>query len=97
MNEYLKMADVFNDKFDESMLSVNPECVKEEWDDGVSPNDHIVHAVKSHDSLVAEVERLRELLGDCRKFIEYAGFKHGFSDKDMSNVLDIVDSELMKK
>lgn len=59
MIKCLSMAEVFNDKFDASMLKVNPECVKEPFDDGVTPHDHIEHAVKSHDDLVDRVERLK--------------------------------------
>lgn len=66
MNDYLKIADVFNDKFDASMLKVNPECVNENYDDGVTPHDYIAHAVKSHDELVSEVELLRKRVSDSR-------------------------------
>lgn len=67
MNDYLKMADVFNDKFDASMLKVNPECVNENYDDGVTPHDHIAYAVKSHDDLMSEVELLRKRVSDLEQ------------------------------
>ncbi|MGL5309460.1 MAG: hypothetical protein ACRDAL_02535 [Plesiomonas shigelloides] len=59
MINYLPMAEVFNDKFDASMLKVNPECVKRSFDDGVTPHEHIAHAVKSYDSLIMSVDMLR--------------------------------------
>lgn len=64
MSEYLKMADVFNDKFDASMLKVSPECVNENYDDGVTPHDHIAYVVKSHDVLVSKLEVTSQALID---------------------------------
>ena len=53
MKQYLKMADVFRDvvqpeRFNYAMA--NPKAT------------YAAHAINSHDELVAEVERLRELL-----------------------------------
>ncbi|MGL5280221.1 MAG: hypothetical protein ACRC8W_00430 [Plesiomonas shigelloides] len=70
MIKYLSMAEVFNDKFDASMLKVNPECVKEPFDDGVTPHDHIEHAVKIHDELASNLEVTGQaLIESCRDVV----------------------------
>ncbi|MGL5726566.1 MAG: hypothetical protein ACRCYD_01770 [Plesiomonas sp.] len=82
----MKMNDVFNNKFSESMLSVNPECVKEEWDDGVTPHDHIVHAVKSHDDMKRSIEISGEALIEAVSDIDKLKKELHASDMVVSNL-----------
>lgn len=103
MTEYLKMADVFVGE-----LVVTDRCyiatknkdyvVFNEGDMGCTVSkkaaDYAVHAINHHDSLVAEVERLREFLGDCREFIEYVGNKNGFGNGDINKILNSINQEL---
>ena len=73
MKEYLKMADVFvgeykpkrridawpPSKYGETLIELSG-----------SPAQYAVHAINSHDELVAEVERLRQALIDAATSLE---------------------------
>ena len=62
MKEYLKMADVFSD--------ASQEYIEQLLYSGFMSKDScelIAHAVSSHDELVAEVERLRNFVGELER------------------------------
>lgn len=86
MNDYLKMADVFNDKFDASMLKVNPECVNENYDDGVTPHDHIAYAVKMHDALIKNIDSAGAALIDAIKDMDKLKKEIEFLSKRVSDL-----------
>lgn len=87
MNEYLKMTDVFDDSLSEYDMDMDSD----------KHIEYALHAIKNHDALVSDVERLRVLLGDCKDLIESLGFKHGFGSNDINNVLNSIGLELSKK
>lgn len=102
MSEYLKMADVSIDSAQQGewgLYLLDGKCnLLAEFSDGNEKVcSYVVHAINHHDSLVAEVERLRELLIDCRELIEYIGNKNGFGDGDINKVLSSIELELTKK
>ncbi|MGL5219593.1 MAG: hypothetical protein ACRC8G_08965 [Plesiomonas shigelloides] len=74
MKEYLKMADVFPAELytdDESgSLIVDDDGVVLESFSGDKVADYTLHAINSHDDLVAEVERLRGALHDAATSLE---------------------------
>ena len=62
MKEYLKMSDVFDD--------ASQEYIEQLLYSGFMSKDScelIAHAVSSHDELVAEVERLRNFVGELER------------------------------
>lgn len=52
MEKYFKMSDVFLGAKPED-FHINPVCIRENFDDGVTPHNHAIHAINSHDGLVA--------------------------------------------
>lgn len=52
MEKYLKMSDVFWGAKPED-FHINPVCIHENFDDGVTPHNHVIHAINTHDELVA--------------------------------------------
>ena len=77
MKEYLKMADIFGDiavkvrdgngrhVMCEDILAANCFCT--------DSANHIAHAINSHDELVAEVERLRDMVIRMQTYLDMAG------------------------
>ena len=77
MKDYLKMADVFGDikvkvrdsnsrhVMCEDILAANCFCT--------DSATHIAHAINSHDELVAEVERLRDMVIRMQTYLDMAG------------------------
>lgn len=59
MGKYLKMADVFKVGVSDAGIKVRQNYIVEGVDDSFKPMEYAVHAINSHDELVAEVERLR--------------------------------------
>ena len=76
MSKYLKMADVFvgeykpkrridawpPSKYGETLIELSG-----------SPAQYAVHAINSHDELVAEVERLRDMVIRMQTYLDMAG------------------------
>ena len=77
MKEYLKMADIFGDiavkvrgsngrhVMCEDILAANCFCT--------DSANYIAHAINSHDELVAEVERLRDMVVRMQTYLDMAG------------------------
>lgn len=67
--EYLKMADVFPSEMrvggDSDNLIIDDVGIIIGCYSGDKMAEHVLHAINSHDELVAEVERLREHLKLC--------------------------------
>ena len=76
MKEYLKMADVFVGEY-------KPKRRIDAWPPSMygetlielsgSPAQYAVHAINSHDELVAEVERLRDMVIMMQTYLDMAG------------------------
>ena len=73
MGKYLKMADVFD-------LQVKPSNVHDENGYGFklmlfhsAESEYAAHAINSHDELVAEVERLRDMVIRMQTYLDMAG------------------------
>ena len=76
MKEYLKMADVFVGEY-------KPKRRIDAWPPSMygetlielsgSPAQYAVHAINSHDELVAEVERLRDMVIRMQTYLDMAG------------------------
>ena len=76
MKEYLKMADVFVGEY-------KPKRRIDAWPPSRygetlielsgSPAQYAVHAINSHDELVAEVERLRDMVIRMQTYLDMAG------------------------
>lgn len=69
MDKYLKMADVFpveirTDDESGSLICDEDGIILESFS-GDKVADYTLHAINSHDELVAEVERLRSTLQQC--------------------------------
>ena len=76
MKEYLKMSDVFvgeykpkrridawpPSKYGETLIELSG-----------SPAQYAAHAINSHDELVAEVERLRDMVSRMQTYLDMAG------------------------
>lgn len=67
MEKYFKMSDVFFGAKPED-FHINPVCIRENFDDGVTPHNHAIHAINSHDGLVA---MNKELLAALEAVIEW--------------------------
>ena len=67
MGEYLKMADVFDLPILGSRAEFFPLCLNE------SSAMIAAHAINSHDELVAEVERLRDMVVRMQTYLDMAG------------------------
>ena len=77
MKEYFKMADIFGDiavkvrgsngrhVMCEDILAANCFCT--------DSANYIAHAINSHDDLVAEVERLRDMVIRMQTYLDMAG------------------------
>ena len=77
MKDYLKMADIFGDiavkvrdsngrhVMCEDILAANCFCT--------DSANYIAHAINSHDDLVAEVERLRDMVIRMQTYLDMAG------------------------
>lgn len=82
MKEYLKMSDVFpveiNTDDESGSLIVDDDGIILESFSGDEVADYALHAISSHDELVAEVERLRDamsgLLSLTERFAECGGW-----------------------
>lgn len=67
MEKYFKMSDVFFGAKPED-FHINPVCIRENFDDGVTPHNHAIHAINSHDGLVAmnkELLAALEAVANC--------------------------------
>ena len=70
MKEYLKMEDAFSRKVD-PITDWDEHGHEVKWITLLSHQaEHAVHAINSHDELVAEVERLRQALIDAATSLE---------------------------
>ena len=67
MGKYLKMADVFDLPILGSRAEFFPLCLNE------SSAMIAAHAINSHDELVAEVERLRDMVVRMQTYLDMAG------------------------
>ena len=67
MGKYLKMADVFDLPILGSRAEFFPLCLNE------SSAVIAAHAINSHDELVAEVERLRDMVVRMQTYLDMAG------------------------
>lgn len=73
MGKYLKMADVFpveikTDDESGSLICDEDGIILESFA-GDKVADYTLHAINSHDELVAEVERLRMMISECYPYI----------------------------
>ena len=67
MGKYFKMADVFDLPILGSRAEFFPLCLNE------SSAMIAAHAINSHDELVAEVERLRDMVVRMQTYLDMAG------------------------
>ena len=76
MKEYLKMADVFVGEYKpKRRIDAWPPSKHGETlvDISGKPAEYAVHAINSHDELVAEVERLRDMVIRMQTYLDMAG------------------------
>ena len=76
MDKYLKMADVFVGEYKpKRRIDVWPPSRYGETliELSGSPAQYAVHAINSHDELVAEVERLRDMVIRMQTYLDMAG------------------------
>ena len=77
MDKYLKMADVFpvdirTDDESGSLICDEDGIILESFS-GDKVADYTLHAINSHDELVAEVERLRGMVIRMQSYLDMAG------------------------
>ena len=77
MGKYLKMADVFpveirTDDESGSLICDEDGIILESFS-GDKVADYALHAINSHDELVAEVERLRDMVVRMQTYLDMAG------------------------
>ena len=73
MKEYLKMEDAFSRKVD-PITDWDEHGHEVKWITLLSHQaEHAVHAINSHDELVAEVERLRDMVVRMQTYLDMAG------------------------
>ena len=77
MDKYLKMADVFpvevrTDDESGSLICDDDGIILESFS-GDKVADYTLHAINSHDELVAEVERLRDMVVRMQTYLDMAG------------------------
>lgn len=77
MGKYLKMADVFpveirTDDESGSLICDEDGIILESFS-GDKVADYALHAINSHDELVAEVERLRDMVVRMQTYLDIAG------------------------
>ena len=91
--EYLKMTDAFRNEMrivgdSNNMLADDVGIIIGCYSGDVMA-EYVLHAINSHDELVAENERLRELLSECYPYIKDASDWGGEYDNDLkSRVFD---------
>ena len=76
MKQYLKMADVFVGEYKpKRRIDAWPPSRYGETLIGLSgsPAQYAAHAINSHDELVAEVERLRDMVIRMQSYLDMAG------------------------
>ena len=73
MDKYLKMADVFKVGVSDAGIKVRQNHIVECVDDSFKPMEYAAHAINSHDELVAEVERLRDMVVRMQTYLDMAG------------------------
>lgn len=90
MIDRLKKTDVFNERFNSSMVEVNPECVNPEFNDGVTAHDYIEFSVKNYGPirvantiLIEENSRLEQKIRDIEKLLIDASIQ-GDSSKQVA-------------
>ena len=77
MDKYLKMADVFpveirTDDESGSLICDEDGIILESFS-GDKVADYTLHAIKSHDEIVAEVELLRDMVIRMQTYLDMAG------------------------
>ena len=73
MKEYLKMEDAFSRKVD-PITDWDEHGHEVKWITLLSHQaEHAAHAINSHDELVAEVERLRDMVIRMQTYLDMAG------------------------
>ena len=61
-NEDIKMSDVFPGGIDPSQITIDPECIHDFYDDGVTPNDMIVECILTREAMALQIKELKAAL-----------------------------------